>query len=366
MASEFGNALKLSLFGESHGTAVGAVLDGLPAGEFIDRETLAAFLARRSGGKRYSTPRKEADVPAFLYGVKNGQTTGSPLCLTMENANVRSADYHALADTPRPSHADYPARVKYRGFEDSAGGGHFSGRLTAPLCAAGGICLQILARRNILIGAHIASIGTVSDERFDPAAVTGDVLTKPSSLVFPTLDETAGQRMQDEIEAAAAEADSVGGVVECGAIGLPTGVGSPLFDGIENRLSAMIFGIGAVRGIEFGTGFAASAMRGSEHNDAYCIEDGTVRTKTNHHGGVLGGITTGMPLVFRVAFKPTPSIGRLQHTVDLNTMTETTITIQGRHDPCIVPRAVPCVEAAAAIALLDCLLAEQALPTPKS
>ena len=206
----------------------------------------------------------------------------------------------------------------------------------------------------------------MSDERFDPAAVTGDVLTKPGSLVFPTLDETAGQRMQDEIEAAAAEADSVGGVVECGAIGLPTGVGSPLFDGIENRLSAMIFGIGAVRGIEFGTGFAASAMRGSEHNDAYCIEDGTVRTKTNHHGGVLGGITTGMPLVFRVAFKPTPSIGRLQHTVDLNTMTETTITIQGRHDPCIVPRAVPCVEAAAAIALLDCLLAEQALPTPKS
>lgn len=363
MASEFGNCLKLSLFGESHGVAVGAVLDGLPAGEFIDMEALSAFLVRRMGGKRYSTPRKEADVPTFLSGVKNSRTTGSPLCLTIENANVRSADYHTLADTPRPSHADYPARVKYRGYEDSAGGGHFSGRLTAPLCAAGGICLQILKRRNILIGAHIASIGMVSDERFDPVAITGDLLTRPGRSGFPTLDETAGMRMQDEIEAAAAESDSVGGIVECGVLGLPAGIGDPIFDGIENRLSAMIFGIGAVRGIEFGAGFAATAMRGSEHNDAYCIEAGKVRTKTNHHGGVLGGITTGMPLVFRVAFKPTPSIGRLQHTVDLNTMTETTIAVQGRHDPCIVPRAVPCVEAAAATALLDCLLAEQTLPS---
>ena len=283
-------------------------------------------------------------------------TTGSPLCAVIENQNVRSGDYSALADTPRPAHADYPARVKYGGFEDARGGGHFSGRLTAPLCAAGAVCMQILARRGVRIGAHIAAVGGVTDTPFDPVGLSDEQLFLAASRAFPVLDEAAGEKMQEEIAAAAAEKDSVGGIVECGVIGLPAGLGGPLFGGIENRISAAIFGIGAVRGIEFGAGFAAAAMRGSAHNDAYCIENGAVRTVSNRHGGVLGGMTTGMPLLFRVAFKPTPSIGQEQQTVNLKTMKEETIAVAGRHDPCIVPRAVPCVEAAAAIVMLDFLL----------
>lgn len=355
MSSEIGNHLKLSIFGESHGSAVGAVLDGLPAGEPIDPAELSAFMQRRAGGKTLTTPRREADEPVFLSGVKNQRTTGAPLALILENANVRSGDYDALAGKPRPSHADYPAHVKYGGFEDRSGGGHFSGRLTAPLCAAGGICKQILARKGILLGAHVASVGAVSDDRWDPVNLTADDLLRPQTRPIPTLDATACERMLEEIAAAAKDGDSVGGIVECAAIGLPAGLGEPLFDGMENRISAAVFGIGAVRGIEFGTGFEAASMRASTHNDAWRLKNGTVCTETNHHGGVLGGITTGMPLIFRTAFKPTPSITLEQKTVDLNTMTETTIAIQGRHDPCIVPRAVPCVEAALAFVLLDAL-----------
>lgn len=356
MSSEFGNRLKISVFGESHGAAVGVVVDGLPAGETVDLERLGAFMARRAGGKRFSTPRREADAPVFLSGLRGGVTTGSPLCAVIENQNVRSGDYSALADTPRPAHADYPARVKYGGFEDARGGGHFSGRLTGPLCAAGAVCMQILIRRGVRIGAHVAAVAGVADTPFDPVHLTDEQLFLAASRAFPVLDEAAGEKMQEEIAAAAAEKDSVGGIVECGVTGLPAGLGEPLFEGIENRISAAIFGIGAVRGIEFGAGFAAAAMRGSAHNDAYCIENGAVRTATNRHGGVLGGMTTGMPLLFRVAFKPTPSIGQEQQTVNLSTMTEETVAVAGRHDPCIVPRAVPCVEAAAAIVMLDFLL----------
>ncbi len=356
MSSELGNNLKITIFGESHGTAIGMTMDGVPAGEAVVAAEIYAFMERRMGGKRFSTARKEADLPHFLSGVRDGVTTGSPICAVIENTNVRSKDYSALENKPRPSHADYPAWVKYGGFADARGGGHFSGRLTAPLCAAGAICKQMLARRGIFVGAHIASVGQVADARYRAVSVTAEELALAGSRVFPVLDEAAGEAMQAEIAAAAAEQDSVGGVVECAIVGLPVGLGEPLYGGVENRLSSAIFGLGAVRGIEFGDGFAAATMRGSQHNDPYCIENGRVRTKTNRHGGVLGGITSGMPVVFRVAFKPTPSIAQPQQTVDLAKMEETTITIEGRHDPCIVPRAVPCVEAIAAIIAMDLLL----------
>ncbi|MBR7136624.1 MAG: chorismate synthase [Clostridia bacterium] len=356
MSSELGNNLKITIFGESHGTAIGMTMDGVPAGEAVDAAEIYAFMERRMGGKRFSTARKEADLPHLLSGVRDGVTTGSPICAVIENTNVRSKDYSALENKPRPSHADYPAWVKYGGFADARGGGHFSGRLTAPLCAAGAICKQMLARRGIFVGAHIASVGQIADARYDPVSVTAEELALAGSRAFPVLDEVAGEAMQAEIAAAAAEQDSVGGVVECAIVGLPVGLGEPLYGGVENRLSSAIFGLGAVRGIEFGDGFAAATMRGSQHNYPYCIENGKVRTKTNRHGGVLGGITSGMPVVFRVAFKPTPSIAQPQQTVDLAKMEETTITIEGRHDPCIVPRAVPCVEAIAAIIAMDLLL----------
>ena len=356
MSSELGNNLKITIFGESHGTAIGMTMDGVPAGEAVDAAEIYAFMERRMGGKRFSTARKEADLPHFLSGVRDGVTTGSPICAVIENTNVRSKDYSALENKPRPSHADYPAWVKYGGFADARGGGHFSGRLTAPLCAAGAICKQMLARRGIFVGAHIASVGQIADARYKAVSVTAEELALAGSRAFPVLDEAAGEAMQAEIAAAAAEKDSVGGVVECAIVGLPVGLGEPLYGGVENRLSSAIFGLGAVRGIEFGDGFAAAAMRGSQHNDPYCIENGRVRTKTNRHGGVLGGMTSGMPVVFRVAFKPTPSIAQPQQTVDLAKMEETTITIEGRHDPCIVPRAVPCVEAIAAIIAMDLFL----------
>ncbi|MBR5519642.1 MAG: chorismate synthase [Clostridia bacterium] len=356
MASELGKHLKITIFGESHGTAIGVTIDGLPAGEAINTDAVMELMERRMGGKRFSTARKEADQPRFLSGFLDGRTTGSPLCAVIENTNVRSKDYSALMGKPRPSHADYPAWVKYGGFADARGGGHFSGRLTAPLCVAGAICKQMLARRGIFVGAHIESIADVRERRYDPVGVTAEDLAVSAARAFPTLDEAAGEAMQAEIAAAAAEKDSVGGVVECAIVGLPVGLGEPLYDGVENRISSAIFGLGAVRGIEFGDGFAAATMRASQHNDPYCIENGAVRTKTNRHGGVLGGITSGMPVIFRVAFKPTPSIAREQQTVDLATMTETTITVEGRHDPCIVPRAVPCVEAIAAIVAMDLLL----------
>ena len=356
MSSELGNNLKITIFGESHGTAIGMTMDGVPAGEAVDAAEIYAFMERRMGGKRFSTARKEADLPHLLSGVRDGVTTGSPICAVIENTNVRSKDYSALENKPRPSHADYPAWVKSGGFADARGGGHFSGRLTAPLCAAGAICKQMLARRGIFVGAHIASVGRIADARYDPVSVTAEELALAGSRSFPVLDEAAGEAMQAEIAAAAAEQDSVGGVVECAIVGLPVGLGEPLYGGVENRLSSAIFGLGAVRGIEFGDGFAAATMRGSQHNDPYCIENGRVRTKTNRHGGVLGGMTSGMPVVFRVAFKPTPSIAQPQQTVDLAKMEETTITIEGRHDPCIVPRAVPCVEAIAAIIAMDLIL----------
>ena len=303
MSSEFGRTLRVGVFGQSHGAAIGVTVDGLPAGERIDLAELQAFLDRRRPGKSpLSTARKEADAPEFLSGLRDGVTCGSPLCAVIYNSDQHSSDYTELADKPRPSHADYTAWAKWGGQADMRGGGHFSGRLTAPLCIAGGMQRLILAAREAQ--------------------------------------------------------DSVGGIVECAAIGLPAGLGDPMFDGMENRLASALFGIPAVKGVEFGAGFGASRLRGSENNDAFRVEDGRIVTETNRAGGILGGITTGMPLTLRVGIKPTPSIGRPQKTVSLARMENTELTIRGRHDPCIAHRAVPVVEAVTACVLLDLLLEE--------
>lgn len=354
MSSTFGNALKITIFGQSHAPAIGVCMEGFPAGFTPDFDELNAFLARRVPGQgAYTTARREPDRPEFLAGLVRGHTCGAPVTAIIRNTDTRSGDYAAFTDVPRPSHADYPAQVKWQGAQDSAGGGHFSGRLTAPLCIAGGLCLQYLHARGIEITAHIERIGTAQDRRFTP--------TQPEPLAkakLSVLDPDSAEAMLAQIAAAKAEGDSVGGCIECAVTGLPAGLGSPMFGGMENRLAQILFGIPAVKGVEFGSGFACAGMRGSEHNDPYFVQDGAVRTRTNHAGGILGGLTTAMPVIFRVAVKPTPSIARPQASVSLQRGEDTVLEIHGRHDPCIVPRAVPCVEAAAAIAILDALLEE--------
>ncbi len=347
--SQYGEHLRLTIFGQSHAPAIGMTLEGLPAGEAIDMEALQAFLERRAPGRNdWSTPRREADAPEFLSGLVGNVTCGAPLTAIIRNTNTRSWDYANLAVVPRPGHADYTAQVKYGGHQDYAGGGAFSGRLTAPLCIAGGICIQLLKRRGIEIISRIASVGTAEDT----APLTCSTAEKP----FPTVSDEAGTAMRAVIADAKAEGDSVGGVIECAVLGLPAGLGGPLFDGMEGRIASIVFGIPAVKGIEFGAGFASARLRGSENNDPFTVENGTVKTVSNRCGGILGGITDGMPLTFRAAFKPTPSIARAQQSVNLKTLTPETLRVTGRHDPCIVPRAVPCVEAAAAVAVYDALL----------
>lgn len=347
--SQYGQNLRLTIFGQSHAPAIGMTLEGLPAGEAIDMEALQIFLKRRAPGRNaWSTPRKEADAPEFLSGLVDNVTCGAPLTAVIRNTNTRSGDYANLAVVPRPGHADYTAWVKYGGHADFSGGGAFSGRLTAPLCIAGGICLQLLKKRGIEVISRIPSIGTVED----PAPLTVSTADKP----FPVVDDAAGEAMRAAIAAAKADGDSIGGVIECAVLGLPAGLGGPLFDGMEGRIASIVFGIPAVKGIEFGAGFASARLRGSENNDPFTVENGTVKTVSNRCGGILGGITDGMPLTFRAAFKPTPSIARAQQSVNLKTLTPETLRVTGRHDPCIVPRAVPCVEAAAAVAVYDALL----------
>ena len=349
--SQYGEHLHLTIFGQSHAPAIGMTLEGLPAGEAIDMEALQGFLNRRAPGQNeWSTPRKEADVPEFLSGLVGNVTCGAPLTAIIRNTNTRSGDYAGLSVVPRPGHADFTAAVKYGGHADFAGGGAFSGRLTAPLCIAGGICLQLLRRRGITVISRIAAIGGGTDT----APLTASTAEKP----FPVVEDAAGEAIRAAIAASKAEGDSVGGIIECAVLGLPVGLGGPLFDGMEGKIASIIFGIPAVKGIEFGAGFAAAALRGSENNDAFTVENGTVKTVTNHCGGILGGITNGMPLTFRTAFKPTPSIAKEQQSVNLTSLTPETLRVQGRHDPCIVPRAVPCVEAAAAVAVYDALLGE--------
>lgn len=349
-----GKNIQVSVFGQSHSKAIGAVIDGLPAGFAVDAEKVNAFMARRAPGRaKFSTSRKEADSPVVLSGLLDGVTCGAPLGVMIENTNTRSQDYDNLRRTPRPAHSDYAAAVRYNGFNDIAGGGHFSGRLTAPLCYAGAICLQILEEKGVSVRAHIASVAGIADTPFDKVYVqTDDIAAKP----FPVLSDEQGEKMQAAIEEARMNTDSVGGVIECAVVGLPAGIGDPMFDGVENQLAKNLFGIPAVKGLEFGSGFAGSALRGSENNDPFCVDNGEIRTVTNNHGGILGGITSGMPVVFRVAIKPTASIAKPQQSVNLETKTEETLRIVGRHDPCIVPRAVPVVEAVTAITVLDMLL----------
>lgn len=356
MSSEFGHLLKISVFGQSHGTAIGVVVDGLPAGEAVDLTELQAFLDRRKPGKNpLSTARKEADAPTFLSGLENGMTCGAPLCTVIQNGDQHSGDYAGLTDTPRPGHADYTAAVKWGGHADMRGGGHFSGRLTAPLCIAGGIAKQILARRGVFVGAHLKEVAGIPDAPF-PLRPSAELFQEVAAKAFPVLDDGAGERMRAAILAAREDLDSVGGIVECAATGLPAGLGDPMFDGVENRLAAALFGIPAVKGLEFGAGFDAARLRGSENNDPFVLDHGAVAAESNRAGGILGGITTGMPLLLRAAFKPTPSIARPQRTVRLSTMEETDLEIRGRHDPCIAHRAVPVVEAVTAAVLLDLLL----------
>ncbi len=357
MSSELGTHVRVSIFGQSHAPAIGVCVDGLPAGERVDLEELAAFLSRRAPGRDdISTPRREEDRPRILCGLVDGVTCGAPLAAVIENTNTRSGDYDGLKDVPRPGHADYTAQVRYGGWQDTAGGGHFSGRLTAPLCIAGGIALQILRRRGILVGAHIWSIAGVEDRPFSPLGEPKKILENLAAAPLPVLDSQAGEKMRRRILEARSEGDSVGGVVECMVTGLPGGLGGPLFGGMESRLAAALFGIPAVKGVDFGAGFRAAEMRGSEHNDPFGIENGRVVTTTNQAGGILGGITTGMPLIFRAAFKPTPSIAKEQGSVSLSRREEERLVVRGRHDPCVVPRAVPVVEAAAALVVLDALM----------
>lgn len=349
MSSSYGENLKLTIFGQSHGPAIGMTLEGIPAGLPVDTEALQAFLARRApGNDPYSTTRKEPDIPEFLSGVVDGVTCGAPITAIIHNTNTRSGDYDSLKNRPRPGHADYTAHIKFGGAQDAAGGGHFSGRLTAPMCIAGGLCKQWLEAMGIRIGAHIRSIGNIEDTAFtDTRPELGSV-----GQIFPTLSPEAAEQMQQAILEAKAKADSIGGTIECAVTGVPAGLGEPMFGGVENRIAGIVYGIPAVKGLTFGS----PQTLGSQNNDPFCMEGGTVATVTNHCGGILGGITNGMPVLFTAAFKPTPSIGIPQQTVDLTTGEEVTITVKGRHDPCIVPRAVPVVEAAAAIAIYDLIL----------
>lgn len=355
MSSTYGEMLKLSLFGQSHGPAIGMTLDGIPAGLPVDLEKLQYFLNRRApGNDDFSTTRKEEDRPQILAGIVDGYTCGAPIAAIISNNNTRSSDYSNLKDIPRPGHADLTAQMKYRGYQDAAGGGHFSGRLTAPLCIAGGLCKQWLEQMGIRIRAHIVAIGGVVDDPvyLDWANPDLDAICDD----FPVLNPEAGSKMRSKIAEAKAAGDSVGGLIECIATGLPAGLGEPMFGGMESKIAQIIYGIPAIKGLNFGTGFAGSYMRGSENNDSFVIKDGQIKTARNYAGGILGGITNGMPLVFEVAVKPTPSISMPQKSVSISKMEETELIVKGRHDPCIVPRAVPVVEAAAAIAIYDAVL----------
>lgn len=357
MSSEFGKNIKLSIFGESHGKAIGCVIDGLPSGVKLNMDKIYTDMARRAPGQdKFATPRLEKDIPNIISGVLDDVTTGAPLAMVIENTNTRSGDYSNLMTVPRPSHSDYPAYVKYNGNNDVRGGGHFSGRLTAPLVFAGAVAKQILKEKGITVGAHIAKIRDVQDERFDRNNISAELLEELSKQSFSTISADAQVKMRETIETARMDRDSVGGVIECAAVGVPIGIGANMFSTVESHLSSILFGVPAVKGVSFGAGFDFADMTGSQANDAYCIKDGRVALVTNNNGGVLGGMTSGAPLVLDVVVKPTSSISKPQRSVNLQTMEEETLIVKGRHDPCIVPRAVPVVEAAVAFGLLDMML----------
>lgn len=354
MSSMTGKNIKISIFGQSHSAGIGVVIDGVPTGIKLDTDKINSFMSRRApGNNAMSTSRKESDIPEILSGLADGITCGAPLCAVIRNTNTRSGDYSNLKDCPRPSHADYAASVRYNSFNDVAGGGHFSGRLTAPLCFAGAVCMQILDKMGIRIKAHIYSIADVKDDIFDPISITDcDIESKD----FPVINDDAGCRMIDRILEAKSQGDSVGGIIECAVTGVDAGYGDPMFDGVENVIAKNIFAVPAVKGIEFGNGFECASLTGSQNNDPYRIIDGKVVTLTNNAGGITGGITTGMPIVFRTAIKPTPSIAKEQMSVSLSRNENTNLVISGRHDPCIVQRAVPVIEAVTAISILDIIM----------
>lgn len=354
MSGMWGNKLKVSIFGESHGAGIGITIDGLPSGIEIDMEEVLKEMARRAPGKsRLSTARKEGDQPEILSGFFEGKTTGTPLCAVIRNSDQHSKDYGKLKDLMRPGHADYPGFIRYNGFNDYRGGGHFSGRITAPLVFAGAVCKQILNIKGINVGAHVKSIGTIYDKSFDEVELTKELLDNLKINELPLLCSEKEEMMRNAILEARSDCDSVGGTIECTVIGIDAGVGNPFFDSVESTLAHLMFSVPAVKGIEFGKGFEMSELRGSQCNDEYYYDGDKVKTYTNNNGGITGGITNGMPILFKVGIKPTPSIAKKQRTIDIEEKKESELIIEGRHDPCIVQRALPVIEAVTAIGILE-------------
>ncbi len=351
MKNTFGNSITLTLFGESHGNGIGAIIDGLAPGIEIDEEYIKSRLALRRPSGAISTSRVEADELRFVSGVYNGYTTGTPICILIENKSTKSCDYDKMKNVPRPGHADYTAECKYHGFQDARGGGHFSGRLTAPIVAVGAVMLSALKKKGISIGTHIKSLAGVNDREF--SEYTQDI-NALENAVFPVLGDVETE-MKNEILRARELGDSVGGVLETAVIGVPAGLGEPWFDSVESLLSHALFSIPAIKGVEFGDGFGLAGMLGSEANDAFFASDGKIKTLTNHNGGINGGITNGMPIIFRCAVKPTPSIYKEQASVELKTLENTTLRIEGRHDPAIIHRARVVVDSITALVLCDML-----------
>ena len=357
MSGIYGMNIKMAIYGESHGVSIGLVIDGVPPGLKLDLEQIEKEMARRAPGKnQLSTQRKESDSFAIQSGFFEGYTTGTPLCVVIKNSDQHSKDYSILKDKMRPGHADYAGFVRYQGFNDYRGGGHFSGRLTAPLVFMGAVAKQALAQAGILVGAHILQIADIKEENFNPLGIEDKKIVELAGKNFAVMDDAIGEKMQAKILEAKAELNSVGGVVEAMVTNVPAGLGAPYFDSVESRLSHALFSVPAVKGVEFGDGFGISAMTGAEANDQLHYADGKVVAETNHNGGITGGITNGMPVIFRVAIKPTPSISREQKTISLQEKCDTTLTIVGRHDPCIVQRAVPVIEAVTAWTMWDLLL----------
>ncbi len=360
MSGIWGKNVKISIFGESHGVAIGVTIDGLPAGIELDLDYINQEMQRRAPGKNsISTPRKEGDQFEILSGFFNGKTTGTPLCSIIRNSNQKSKDYDSIKSIMRPSHGDFPGHIKYDGHNDYRGGGHFSGRITAPLVFAGALAKHILEQKGITVASHIKAIENVEDQKLDLVNIDKAMIKSIKHKDFPVIDDALGEEMKEAIHAARNDGDSVGGVIECVVLDVDPGLGSPFFDSIESRLSHAIFAIPGVKGIEFGLGFEISKLRGSEANDEFYIEDETVKTYSNNNGGITGGITNGMPIVFKVAMKPTPSISKMQRTIDISDMSNTEVEVHGRHDPCIVQRAVPVVEAACALTILDFFLEKE-------
>ena len=360
MSNTFGETLKVTIFGESHGTAIGAVIDGLPPGISIDWDKVRREMARRApGSSNLATPRKEKDSFEILSGYFNDHTTGTPLSMEIRNGNQHSKDYDILKDHMRPGHADYAAFAKYGGYQDARGGGHFSGRITAPLTFAGALARQVLEKEGIFIGAHALAIHGIQDRPFHPLGEEKELFKRLDAMKLPVMDEKAGKAMEEVILSAQKEGDSVGGVVECMACGLPVGLGDPFFDSLESEMAHMMFSVPAVKAISFGEGFGFASLYGSEANDSLHYEGGTPKALTNHNGGVLGGISSGSPLLFTLAVKPTASIGKRQRTIDISKKEDTDLSIGGRHDPCIIPRAIPVIENAAALVILDLLLTDR-------